>query len=92
MQYDFEWDLAKEAINIEKHGVDFRTAAKAFLDPERKIFMDIKHSQTEDRFFCVAKVGMKIIKVRFTVRGQRIRIIGAGYWRKGITYYEQEKI
>jgi hypothetical protein len=28
--------------------------------------------------------------VRFTWREQRIRIIGAGYWRKGRTICEQE--
>jgi uncharacterized DUF497 family protein len=30
---DFEWDPAKEQANQQKHGVDFRTAAKVFLDP-----------------------------------------------------------
>ena len=30
---DFEWDSAKELANRKKHGVDFRTAAKVFLDP-----------------------------------------------------------
>jgi uncharacterized DUF497 family protein len=30
---DFEWDSAKEQANRKKHGVDFRTAAKVFLDP-----------------------------------------------------------
>ncbi len=28
----FEWDAAKEQSNIAKHGLDFRTAAKVFLD------------------------------------------------------------
>jgi hypothetical protein len=28
--------------------------------------------------------------VRFTVRGDAIRIFGAGYWRKGKKIYEQE--
>ena len=30
---DFEWDTAKERANRKKHGIDFRTAAKVFLDP-----------------------------------------------------------
>jgi len=30
---DFDWDSAKEQANRKKHGVDFRTAAKVFLDP-----------------------------------------------------------
>ncbi|MDD5422490.1 MAG: BrnT family toxin, partial [Candidatus Omnitrophica bacterium] len=31
----------------------------------------------------------KIVTVRFTRRGNKIRIIGAGYWRKGRKYYEK---
>jgi uncharacterized DUF497 family protein len=30
---DFQWDSAKEQANRKEHGVDFRTAAKVFLDP-----------------------------------------------------------
>jgi uncharacterized DUF497 family protein len=30
---DFEWDSVKEQANAKKHGVDFRTAARVFLDP-----------------------------------------------------------
>lgn len=30
---DFEWDSTKEQGNRKKHGIDFRTAAKVFLDP-----------------------------------------------------------
>ncbi len=36
----FEWDPFKEGENIEKHGVDFLTATRAFDDPYRKIFFD----------------------------------------------------
>ena len=31
-----------------------------------------------------------ILTVRFTRRGEAIRIIGAGYWRKGKAIYEKE--
>ena len=37
---DFEWDSAKEQSNRKKHGVDFRTAAKVFLDPHAIEFDD----------------------------------------------------
>jgi uncharacterized DUF497 family protein len=30
---EFEWDRAKDHANRKKHGIDFRTAAKVFLDP-----------------------------------------------------------
>lgn len=86
----FIWDLEKELVNIQKHGVDFATACKAFKDPKRKIYIDSIHSKKEERFFCIGKVEEKILTVRFTYRHGRIRIIGAGFWRKGVEYYEKE--
>ena len=82
----------KSVENILKHGVSFETAQKAFFDETRKIFQDEKHSGIEQRYFCYGKVGKRILTVRFTTRGERIRIIGAGYWRKGENiYYEAQK-
>lgn len=86
----FVWELEKELVNIHKHGVDFVTACKAFKDPKRKIYIDSKHSKEEERFFCVGKVKNRILTVRFTYRRHKIRIFGAGYWRKGELYYERE--
>jgi len=86
----FIWDLERELANIEKHGIDFATAAKTFKDPKRKIYTDSKHSGKEERFFCIGKVGNKIMTVRFTYRGGKVRIFGAGYWRKGRYYYEKK--
>ena len=85
----FVWDLGKERENIHKHGVDFAMAARAFRDPGRKIYIDERHSEREERLFCIGKVGRRILTVRFTYRGGFIRIYGAGYWRKGRRYYEQ---
>ena len=86
----FIWDFKKELTNIYKHGVDFVTAARTFKDPKRKIYIDSKHSKKEERFFCIGKVGDKVLTVRFTYRTGKIRIIGAGYWRRGEQYYEKK--
>jgi len=83
------WNADKEYLNIQKHGVDFVVAAKAFKDPKRKIFVDGKHSQREQRLFCIGKVAGRVLTVRFIYRAGNIRIFGAGYWRKGISYYEE---
>lgn len=84
---EFVWDPVKGLINVHKHGVDFVTAAKVFKDPKRKIYVDSKHSAKEERFFCTGKTGNRILTVRFTYRENIIRILGAGYWRKGKGYY-----
>ena len=86
----FIWDLRKERVNLHKHGVRFNRAALTFKDPKKKIFVDSKHSDSEERYFCVGRVGNRIMTVRFTHRGGKIRIYGAGYWRKGRSYYEKE--
>jgi len=86
----FDWDPEKERRNIEKHGVDFATAAKVFYDPKRKIYFDSKHSKEENRYFCIGAVDGKVLTVRFLYVHSNIRIIGAGFWRKGRQYYEKE--
>ena len=90
MTVSFEWDPEKDAENQRKHGVDFSFAQEAFLDPRRVIARDLAHSKSEDRFYCFGSVGGGILTVRFTYRNDVIRIIGAGYWRKGKRIYEQE--
>ncbi len=84
----FEWDPAKDAENQRKHGVAFVDAQVAFLDPARVIANDLSHSKDEPRFYCFGDTGSGILTVRFTYRGEVIRIFGAGYWRRGKKIYE----
>lgn len=86
----FEWDPEKEAENVRKHGVDFSTVPMVFSDPRRLIFPNVKHSGTEPRFYAVGDDGHGVLTVRFTMRGETIRVIGAGYWRKQRKQYEKE--
>jgi uncharacterized DUF497 family protein len=87
---DFEWDARKEILNLLKHGVDFQAATRAFEDPRRVIIRDAKHSRHEMRLFCIGHDGRAILTVRFVLRSGRIRILGAGYWRKATKIYEKE--
>ena len=89
-QSDFEWDSAKDLINQQKHSVSFALAQLAFLDHQRIILEDLEHSADENRYYCLGKVTDGILTVRFTYRKSKIRIIGAGYWRKGKKIYERE--
>lgn|SRR6266850_4223443 len=86
----FEWDASKDAENYKKHGIAFVVAQLAFADPRRVIAKDLSHSTQENRFYCFGRVGDGILTVRFTYRGDVIRIYGAGYWRKGRRVYERE--
>lgn len=86
----FEWDAEKDTLNQEKHSVSFAVAQYAFADLRRVIAKDDTHSQFEVRFYCFGEVGGGVLTVRFTYRAAIIRIIGAGYWRKGRAIYERE--
>ena len=86
----FEWNEEKNKVNQQKHGISFKEAQLAFKDPSRVIAEDISHSQKEKRYYCFGIVLGGIATVRFTYRESKIRIIGAGYWRKGKAIYEQE--
>ena len=86
----FDWDPDKDAENQKKHGVSFTRAQHAFADPQRVIARDVSRSQTEDRFYCFGEVDGGVLTVRFTYRASVIRIIGAGYWRKGKVVYERK--
>jgi uncharacterized DUF497 family protein len=89
-QSSFEWDNAKDRSNRAKHGVSFATAQAEFFDPRRVIAEDLEHSGAEPRYFCFGVVAGGVMTVRFTYRAGRIRIFGAGYWRKGKRIYEQQ--
>jgi len=84
----FEWDVDKDAWNQRKHGVSFAEAQLAFLDPGRVIAHDSGHSRIEQRYYCIGRVSEGILTVRFTYRSDVIRIIGAGFWRRGKKLYE----
>ncbi|MCC7099341.1 MAG: BrnT family toxin [Rubrivivax sp.] len=86
----FEWDPDKDAENQRKHGVAFVRAQYAFADRRRVIARDLAHSGGEERFYCFGEVDGGVLTVRFTYRAAVIRIIGAGYWRKGKAIYERE--
>ncbi len=86
----FEWSAKKDKENQAKHGISFELAQYVFADPNRIIAEDLNHSQEEKRYYCFGKVGDGIVTVRFTYRVSVIRIIGAGYWRKGRKIYEKQ--
>jgi len=50
----------------------------------------VAHGRTEERFYCLGEVDGAVLTVRFTYRGSIVRIIGAGYWRKGKAIQDRE--
>ena len=87
----FEWDEFKNTLNIIKHHVSFEKARDAFSDPGLILVEDEKHSGKEKRFFALGVVDGEVLTVRYTKRGEIIRIFGAGYWRRGTQRYYEEQ-
>jgi hypothetical protein len=83
---DFEWDAAKEQANRKKHGVDFRTAARVFLDPY-VIEFDNFGAADELRFNAIGLVDGRMLFVSSTMRGAVVRIISA----RGAEPHEKRK-
>ena len=78
MALEFEWDSAKAASNLSKHGVAFEEAVTVFDDPLSTTVIDPDHSLTEERLVIFGRSsGGRILAVMHTERGARIRIISA---------------
>jgi uncharacterized protein len=83
---DFEWDSAKELANRKKHGIDFRAAARVFLDPYVVEFDDLD-ATGELRFNAIGLVDGRMLFVTYAMRGDVVRIISA----RGAEPHEKRK-
>ena len=72
----FEWDEAKNSINIKKHGISFDLAAYVFADENRIEIYDEIHSIDEDCYIVIGVVN-KVLCVICTERNVATRIISA---------------
>jgi uncharacterized DUF497 family protein len=76
MDLRFEWDEAKAAANLAKHGVSFDEAQTVFGDPRTVTIFDDQHSDAEDRFIDIGmSANGRILVVVYTETAERIRII-----------------
>jgi hypothetical protein len=76
MDLQFEWDEAKAAANVRKHGVSFEEAITVFSDLNTITIFDVEHSETEDRFVDIGlSASGRILVIVYTEQGARIRII-----------------
>jgi uncharacterized DUF497 family protein len=77
---EFEFDPAKSASNLEKHGIDFDTIQTIRQDMMR---VEIPARTTDEpRWLVVGQMEGKHWSVMVTYRGSQIRIISARRSRK----------
>jgi uncharacterized DUF497 family protein len=85
----FEWDEAKNASNIKRHGIDFNDVKEMFNYPMLSQ-VDSRESYGEERWIGVGKLRDHVGVVVYTERYEdTIRIISARKaTRREVKYYE----
>lgn len=73
---EFEWDEKKNRVNIEKHHVNFSLAAKIF-DGDVLEWEDTRKDYGETRIIAMGRSEGRLLRVVYTKRGNKIRIISA---------------
>lgn len=71
------WNVEKEQLNIQKHGIDFNVASLVFNDYYRIELFDKEHSVEEVRYNVIGSVQGRVIFVVYAERKDYIRIISA---------------
>jgi uncharacterized protein len=75
---EFEWDSAKAAANLSKHGVSFDEAKTVFDDSLYVDFYDPDHSDEEHRYIIVGQSQQgRLLMVSYTERDDTIRVISS---------------
>jgi hypothetical protein len=83
----FEWDDAKRAANIRKHGIDFPEVIPVFTG-HSITFEDTRFNYPEERFVTTGLVGHKVVVVVHTYPEENeVRIISA----RRATKYERKR-
>ena len=74
---DFQFDSAKAAGNLRKHGVSFADAEGVFMDPLSLHRID-PDAEGEERFVAIGEgTAGQLLVVVYTLRGDIIRLISA---------------
>ena len=88
----FDWDPAKDKVNVRKHRVSFQEAESVFADEHARLLDDPDHSEGEDRYILMGLSSrFRVLVVVHTYRGKEdiIRLISA---RRAVkaekTYYD----
>lgn len=86
----FQWDRGNKDKNI-KHGVTNKEIEDAFLDENRAVSPDHKHSYREQRFVLLGMTSdERLLYVVFALRQGVVRVISArDINKKEVNFYEK---
>ena len=72
---DIEFDTAKDAANIERHGLSLAFGARVFDDADHIVLASIRPVDGEDRFKAIGLVDGKLYTAVHVHRGATVRFI-----------------
>jgi|SRR3989344_7499991 len=75
---EFDWDEGNVSKSLLKHNVTRQECEDVFTYQKRRIYEDIEHSQSEERWIILGRTGRgRHLFVVYTQRRDRIRVISA---------------
>jgi uncharacterized DUF497 family protein len=87
---EYEWDEDKRLSNLERHGLDFRSAYLVYENPG-KLTLKSRYSN-EPRLVDVAEVGGRVVVLVYTLRREAVRCISFRYAkRKERRIYDEQR-
>ena len=89
----FEWDERKRAINLAKHGFDFRDVPAMWEGP--LMFLPGRAVGEEERLVAIGLIQGRIVAALHVVRGGAIRLISVrrarGYEKETFLHYARDR-
>ena len=75
---EFDWDSGNSTKNWEKHHVSQYEAESVFFNIPLLVSLDKKHSDSENRMFCLGKTDQeRYLFIAFVLRNNKIRFFSA---------------
>jgi uncharacterized DUF497 family protein len=71
----FYWNNEKAARNVQRHGISFAQATRAFHDPFRVEWIDDREDYGEERISFLGMYGDVLLHVTYTERGNTVWLI-----------------
>ncbi|MCW6529560.1 BrnT family toxin [Sphingomonas sp. MMSM20] len=72
---DVEFDTAKDASNLAKHGISLAFGARIFDDPGHLVLTSIRPVDGEERFKVIGLVEERLYTAVHVLRGSAVRFI-----------------
>jgi len=74
-EIELEWDETKRQQTLKERGLDFSLAAFILSDPDMVQYIDNRKDYEEIRYIAYGEVYGEVLKLCYTWRGKKIRVI-----------------